>query len=393
MKRRHFLKNMTALGTTSLLVNQSLAETRFPGPPASTTGTRSSYENPQKTLYGQMQTHGLTPLQDLHGIITPSDLHFERHHSGIPDINPEQHYLYIHGLVDKPLKLSINDLKRFPSVSRICFIECAGNCQDYFKKGPETSLQQVAGMTSQSEWTGVRLSTLLRETGLRKNANWLLAEGEDAALLTRSIPVEKAMDDAIIAYAQNGEAIRPEQGYPLRLLLPGWEGSSCVKWLRRLEVGDQPWMTREETVKYTDPLKDGSVRQFSMIMDARSVITAPTYPHQIEKGWHEIRGLAWSGRGKIKKVEVSTDGGSHWLPTQLQGPVLSQAHTRFNIPWQWNGNETLLLSRATDDAGYTQPMVQTLIAARGIGSLRYHNNGVLGWRVKSDGRIYYEIVA
>ncbi|MGI9278614.1 MAG: sulfite dehydrogenase [Endozoicomonas sp.] len=393
MKRRHFLKSMTALGTTSLLTNSSLAETRYLGPPARTTGTRSSHENLQKTLYGQMQTHALTPLQDLHGIITPSDLHFERHHSGIPDINPEQHSLYIHGLVEKPLKLSVRDLKRFPSVSRICFIECAGNCQDYFKKGPETTLQQVAGMTSQSEWTGVKLSTLLRETGLRNNAQWILAEGGDAALLTRSLPVDKAMDDAIIAYAQNGEAIRPEQGYPLRLILPGWEGSSCVKWLRRLEVGDQPWMTREETVKYTDPLKDGSVRQFSFIMDTRSVITAPTYPRQIEKGWHEISGLAWSGRGAIKKVDISTDGGGHWIPAQLQQPVLSKAYTRFNVPWQWHGNETLLLSRATDEAGYTQPMVQDLINARGIGSLRYHNNGVLGWRVKTDGSIFYEIVA
>ncbi|WP_062267977.1 sulfite dehydrogenase [Endozoicomonas arenosclerae] len=393
MKRRHFLKSMTALGSTTLLATQSHGDIRYLGPPARTMGTRSIHEQLEKTLYGQMQTHALTPLQDLHGIITPSELHFERHHSGIPDISPEQHHLYIHGLVNKPLKLSLQDLKRFPSVSRTCFIECAGNCQDYFKKGPQTPLQQIAGMTSQSEWTGVKLATLLRETGLRKNAKWLLAEGGDAALVTRSIPVDKAMDDAIIAYAQNGEAIRPEQGYPLRLLLPGWEGSSCVKWIRRLEVGDQPWMTREETAKYTDPLKDGTIRQFSFIMDTRSVITTPTFPSQLEKGWHEIRGLAWSGRGKIKRVEVSTDGGGHWQPARLQEPVLSMAHTRFNIPWQWNGKETLLLSRATDENGYVQPTASELIHARGIGSLRYHNNGIMGWRVKSDGSVLYEIVA
>ncbi|UYM17639.1 molybdopterin-dependent oxidoreductase [Endozoicomonas euniceicola] len=262
-----------------------------------------------------------------------------------------------------------------------------------FKKPPETTAQQLAGLSSQSEWTGVLLSTLLREAGLRKNARWILAEGGDAALMTRSIPVEKAMDDAIVAYAQNGEAIRPQQGYPVRLLLPGFEGNSCVKWLRRLEVGDQPWMSREETAKYTDPMPDGTVRQFSFVMDARSVITSPTFPQQLEPGWHEIRGLAWSGRGSVSNVDISTDGGGRWQPAILHPPVLDKAQVRFTLPWQWDGKERLLLSRATDSTGYQQPMAAELIAARGMGSLIYHNNAIIGWRVKSDGSVYYDVVA
>lgn len=393
MKRRRFLQNLSALSSATLLASHASGAPRYLGPPSNTLGSRAPEEMLKKELYGQMQTHSLTPIQSLHGIITPSDLHFERHHSGIPAIKGDQHELIIHGMVERPLKFSLQDLKRFPSVSRICFIECAGNCQEYFKRGPQTTPQQISGQTSQSEWTGVLLSTLLREAGLKPKARWILAEGGDAALMTRSLTVEKAMDDAIIAYAQNGEAVRPEQGYPIRLLLPGWEGSSCVKWLRRLEVGDQPWMTREETAKYTDPLKDGTVRQFSMVMDAHSIITTPVFPGVLEKGWQEIRGLAWSGRGKIKSVEISTNGGGSWHKALLQEPQLSMAHTRFCLPWEWNGKETLLLSRATDDTGYTQPMTAELIKARGIGSLRYHNNGVIGWRVKQGGEVFYEVVA
>lgn len=390
--RRQLLK--TAALSTAAIAGAALARTpRYPGVPASNLGTRSEHEKLEKTVHGLMQTHADTPIHQLHGMLTPSDLHFERSHSGIPDINPEHYQLLIHGLVDKNLKFTLNELKRFPSVSKIAFVECAGNCQDYFKKGPETTPQQLAGQTSQSEWTGVALSTLLRETGIKPKARWILAEGGDAALMTRSVPVEKALDDAIICYAQNGEAIRPEQGYPVRLLLPGWEGSSCVKWLRRLELGDKPWMTREETAKYTDPLPDNTARQFSFVMDSHSVITSPTCPIQIEKGWHEIRGLAWSGRGAITSVEVSVNGGGHWQPAILHPPVLDKAHTRFSLPWQWNGKETLLLSRATDDTGYLQPEAKTLIKARGIGSLRYHNNAIIGWRVHHDGRITYDIVA
>ncbi|WP_461537021.1 sulfite dehydrogenase [Spongorhabdus nitratireducens] len=390
IKRRELLRQgVTATG--ALLAASALqANGRYMGPPVSVSGERAAEVNLKRQTLAL--THSFTPLQQLHGIITPSDLHFERHHSGVPDISEENYKLLLHGLVERPLKFTLAELKRFPAVSRICFIECAGNCQDYFSLSAETTAQRLAGQTSQSEWTGVALSTLLKEAGLRPGAKWLLMEGGDAALMTRSVTLEKAMDDAIIAYAQNGEPVRPSQGYPVRLVLPGWEGSSCVKWLRRIEVGDQPWMTREETAKYTDPLKDGTVRQFSCVMDARSIITSPTFPQQLEKGWHEIRGLAWSGRGRISKVEVSVDGGGSWEPAELQQPVLDKAYVRFRKMWQWDGKERLLLSRATDETGYIQPRVKQLIDIRGQGSLRYHNNGVIGWRVNPDGSIYYDPV-
>ena len=217
-----------------------------------------------------------TPHQDLMGIITPSDLHFERHHGGVPEIDPATYTLVIHGMVDRPMVFTLADLKRFPSVSRIHFLECSGNLGR--TAGPETTPGQLAGLTSTSEWTGVPLATLLKEVGVQAKAKWLLAEGTDAAVLTRSVPIEKALDDALVAYGQNGEAIRPEQGYPARLFLPGWEGNASVKWLRRIEVSDQPFMTREETSKYTEPFANGTSRMFSFRMDARSLITYPAFP-------------------------------------------------------------------------------------------------------------------
>jgi sulfane dehydrogenase subunit SoxC len=207
--------------------------------------------------------------------------------------------------------------------------------------------------------------------------------------MSRSVPVEKALDDAMIAYGQNGEAIRPEQGYPARLLLPGWEGNAQVKWIRRLEASDRPSMTREETSKYTDPLADGTARQFSLVMDAKSTITFPAYPFVLpEQGWWEIRGLAWSGRGRITRVDVSTDGGSTWVPAQLQGPVLPKCATRFRHVWNWEGGEAVLMSRATDETGYVQPDLETLIAARGPGT-SYHYNSIRPWRVEPDGRVFF----
>ena len=360
--------------------------TRVQGRPASTHGDRSAFESIARLpAYGVISG---TPMQALHGTITPADLHFERHHAGIPAIDPSQHTLMIHGLVERPLKLTMRDLLRFPAVSQTCFLECSGNLQ--IKAGAETSPQMLCGLTSQSEWTGVALSTILREVGVRPNAKWILAEGSDAALMTRSIPIEKALDDAILAYAQNGEAIRPAQGYPLRLLLPGWEGNTNVKWLRRLEVGDQSFMTREETSKYTEPILGDRARQFSFTMDARSVITAPTYPEQVSRGWNEIRGLAWSGRGRIARVEVSVDGGRKWEEARLVGPVLPKAHTRFALPWNWEGGEAELASRATDETGYVQPTRRQLIDARGRGSLPYHLNSIVSWLVESDGRVIYK---
>ncbi len=346
-------------------------------------GTRSTFE---KLVKKPSDISSRSPLQDFYGIITPSDLHFERHHAGVPVIDPTKHELLIHGLVDKPMIFTVADLKRFPSVSRIAFLECSGN----FRTGKETMTpQEICGLTSQSEWTGVKLSTLFREVGVKPNASWFLAEGSDAAVLTRSIPVKKGWDDALIAYAQNGEALRPEQGYPVRLFLPGWEGNTSVKWLRRLELSDQPFMTREETSKYTEPIKDGKFRQFSFDIDARSIITFPSYPKKIEKGWIEIRGISWSGRGKVVRVEVSTDAGKSWNSATLQDPILDKAHTAFRYLWHWNGDETEILSRITDETGYVQPTLKQLVDARGS-EIGYHFNPVTAWQIKADGNVLFK---
>ena len=358
---------------------------RVPGAGASKLGVRSPAEQPTRQPFAGVVS--MTPLQDLHGTITPADLHFERHHAGIPEISPEQYELLIHGMVERPMKFSLADLKRFPATTRICFLECSGNLNRFMKS--KITPQMLAGLTSQSEWTGVSLATLFREVGVRPKATWFLAEGADAALMTRSVPASKALDDAMIAYAQNGEAVRPAQGYPARLLLPGWEGNTSVKWLRRIELADRPFMTREETSKYTDPLKDGTARQFSFVMDARSIITFPAYPVTLEKGWVEIRGLAWSGRGRIARVDVSVDEGKTWTTAALQEPVLPKAHTRFRSLWQWDGKPTAIMSRAVDETGYVQPTLAALTAARGAGSLGYHLNPITAWHIGADGQLQY----
>ena len=360
--------------------------TKYQGSAASELGGRSPLETLARVPAYNIVS--LTPLEQLHGTITPADLHFERHHAGIPAIDPAQHRLIIHGMVEKPLKFSVADLKRFPAVTRTCFIECSGNMNTSATE--HATPQMLCGLTSQSEWTGVLLSTLLQEVGLKPKASWCLAEGSDAAVMTRSIPLEKLLEDAMVVYAQNGEALRPAQGYPMRLLLPGWEGNTHIKWLRRLELSDSPFMTREETAKYTDPLKNDTARQFSVVMDARSVITFPTYPAVIERGWHEIRGIAWSGRGKIKAVEVSVDGGKTWANARLQTPVLSRAHTRFGFSWNWEGGPAEIASRAIDETGYVQPNRQQLIDVRGPGSQPYHLNPVMHWLIERDGRVLYK---
>lgn len=352
-------------------------------------GERSPFEKPRRRPSGDNDV-SVAPLQDLHGIVTPADLHFERHHGGVPAIDPDRYRLLLHGMVERPTVFTLADLKRFPSRSRICFIECSGNgFKGYRNITREISPQDLDGLTSTSEWTGVALATLFREVGVDPRAKWFLAEGQDAAVMTRSIPMEKAWDDAMIAYAQNGEALRPEQGYPARLLLPGWEGNSQVKWIRRIEVSEGPFMTREETSRYTDPLPDCTARMFSFVMDAKSIITFPAYPVTLPgRGFWEITGLAWSGRGRITRVDVSTDGGRHWDRAALQEPVLPKCHTRFRYPWRWNGGEATLLSRATDETGYVQPSFEQLKAARGAGT-EYHFNFVLPWRVEPDGRVFF----
>jgi sulfane dehydrogenase subunit SoxC len=348
------------------------------GPSAS--GSPSTYERPERL---PSLTSSRTPLQDLYGTITPSALHFERHHAGVPDIDPSTYELLIHGMVDKEWVFSLKDLKRFPSVTRTCFIECSGN----FRQGKaEMTPQEICGLTSQSEWTGVMLSTLFREVGIKPKASWFLAEGGDAAVMTRSIPISKGWEDAMIVYAQNGEAIRPEQGYPARLLLPGWEGNTSIKWLRRIEVSDAPYMTREETSKYTEGIGGGKIRQFSFVMDARSIITFPAFPIQLEKGWVEIRGIAWSGRGKISRVEVSVDAGRSWVAADLQGPILDKGHTAFRYLWNWTGAETEIRSRAVDETGYVQPTYKALSDVRG-GNGGYHFNPITAWHVRKDGKV------
>ncbi|MCS6327149.1 MAG: sulfite dehydrogenase [Nitrospira sp.] len=357
--------------------------TRVPGRAPSLYGSRAPTETAQRLTTA---THSLTPHQVLHGIITPSALHFERHHNGVPAINPDRHRLLIHGLVDRPLILSMSDLMRFPSVTRTLFIECSGNSGKEWKGPVGKTVQETHGLMSTSEWTGVPLATVLAEAGIKPEAAWVLAEGSDATAMTRSLPLAEVLKDALLCYAQNGEALRPEQGYPLRLVIPGWEGNTCIKWLRRLKLGTAPFMTREETSRYTDLMPDGTARQFTFVMEAKSVITRPSGSQRIEPGFVEIRGLAWSGRGLVTRVEISTDGGVTWHPAQLQEPVLPQCHTRFRFGWSWNGKEAILQSRCTDETGYIQPTRVALVAARGFHS-SYHYNAIQGWKVSRDGQV------
>ncbi len=356
-------------------------------------GSRSRFENAMRHVNANTkvpleEAASWTPLHRTFGIVTPSSLHFERHHAGVPAIDPATHTLTIHGLVDRPLVFSVDELRQLPSVSRIHFLECSGNSMTEWRGGStESSVQRIHGLTSCSEWTGVPLSLLLRECGVKPEATWILAEGADACKLTRSIPMTKAMDDAFVAYAQNGEPLRPEQGYPIRLFLPGWEGNSNVKWLRRIKAMDRPAMTREETSKYTDLMADGTARQFTFVMEPKSIITRPSGGDKLAgPGRYEVTGIAWSGRGTIARVEITVDGGATWTPAELQTPVLPRAHTRFQSAWQWDGREALIASRCTDETGYTQPPLADLIAVRGVNSY-YHNNGIQMWKVAADGTI------
>lgn len=334
-----------------------------------------------------------TPLHALHGIVTPNGLAFERHHAGYIDIDPAGHRLMLHGMVERPLIFTLDDIMRFPSVSRLHFIECIANGGMEWRGAQMDGVQFTHGMIVCAEWTGVRLATLLAEAGVGAGAKWLLAEGADNALMTRSIPIEKALDDALVVYAQNGEMLRPEQGYPLRLLLPGFEGNMSIKWLRGLKLGDRPWFTREETARYTDLLPDGKARQFTWVNDAKSVITFPCPERGLKgRGYYEILGLAWSGRGKIARVDVSTDGGANWRRAILNPPVLLKCLTRFRIGWNWDGGTALPQNRAVDETGYVQPTLAQLRKARGESSV-YHNNSIQTWRVAPTGKVFNVQVA
>lgn len=364
-----------------------------PGVVAKPYGDPSEFENLQRRTVPWLTVDAassisMTPLQDLDGIITPSGVVFERYHGGIPNVNPDQHRLIIHGLVERPLVLTMDDLRRFPSVSQIRFIECPANGGMEWRGAQMEALQFTHGMLACCEWTGVKLSTLLEEVGVKPKGKWILAEGADAAGMSRSIPLDKALDDTIIAWGQNGEALRPEQGYPLRVLNPGWEGNTSVKWLRRLEIGDQPWHHREETSKYTDLMPDGRSRRFTWVMETNSVITSPCPENPLKQpGFLEIRGFAWSGRGRIKAVDVSLDGGVNWLRTELGELVIPKALTQFSLKTQWNGQPWLLQSRAIDETGYVQPTLKQLRDERGGWSI-YHKNSIHTWNVTETGDVY-----
>ena len=392
--RRRFLKATASLtGALAGCKRSSTEEEEGPrriGRPLRTYGERSEFEKSLRALpttkileVGQ----SYTPLAEIYGIITPSALHYERHHSGVPTIDPATHQLLIHGMVERPLIFTMDDLRRLPSVSRVCFIECAGNSHAGYGPRDAPTVQRSHGLVSCSEWTGVRLSLLLSEAGVQPGAKWILAEGADAAKMQRSIPLEKAMQDILVAYGQNGEALRPEQGFPLRLVIPGWEGNANVKWLRRLKVTDQPYMTRDETSKYTDSMPDGTARQFTFVMEAKSVVTFPSGGQKLAgAGFYEITGLAWSGRGRIDRVEVSTDGGSAWQDAGLSEPRLPAALTRFQLPWRWDGQEAIVQSRATDETGYVQPSHEALVAVRGA-HYEYHNNCIRPWKILANGSV------
>ena len=405
-KRRGFLKASLAVGTGvsgALTSNNASAQSNtfleidpwtktqgstFVNPPY---GLPSKYErevvrripNPPAIFL----TSSRTPIQNLHGIITPNGLHFERHHAGVPDINPDQHRLVVHGLVDRPMIFSMENIMRFPSESKIYFMECSGNSAAELKRSANNTAQQIHGLISCCEWTGVRVSTLLQECGIKPQATWVLAEGADGAAMTRSIPLSKMLDDAILAYAQNGEMLRAEQGYPLRLFLPSYEGNMSIKWLRRLKLGTEPWQTREETSAYTDLRENGKALQFTFKMEVKSVITQPSGMMKLKsKGFYEISGIAWSGNGKIRRVEVSTDAGKTWQEAMLQEPVMDKSLVRFRYPWVWDGAPAVLMSRAVDTSSDVQPTMEALIKTKSANTF-YHNNAIQPWRVAANGEV------
>ena len=404
--KRTFLKRGLALLTAGGLIARGAKEVVAAGPPDIPPWMKSpgvgfnEYGMPSKheskvtrtLIRSQPGTTGSgaarTPLEALDGMITPSGLHFERSHSGVPDIDPERHRVLVHGLVQRPLIFTIDALLRYPMVSRVHFMECSGNSQSLYQPTPPNlTVGQAHGLVSCSEWTGVPLRLLLDEAGVDRTAQWLLAEGADAAAMSRSIPMAKAMDDAMLALFQNGERLRPENGYPVRLFLPGWEGNMSVKWLRRLKVVPAPIMTKDETSRYTDLQGDGKSLMFTYPMEVKSVITLPSHGMTLKgAGLYQISGIAWSGGGTITKVEITTDGGKTWMDAPLGAPVLSRALTRFRVPWRWDGNATVLKSRATDDTGARQPEREKFIAEHGHNAI-FHYSAINAWSVATSGEV------
>jgi sulfane dehydrogenase subunit SoxC len=403
LSRRALLEGALIAGAAGSGLQSAMAEplavprwSTEPGAPFAPYGEPSHFEskvvrvgpptaNPATPGVGVVRT----PHHLLDGMMTPSGLHFERSHSGVPDIDPDQHRLVIHGLVKRPLIFTMEELSRYPRESRITFLECAGNSGAlYAPQAQPLNAQAIHGLLSCSEWTGVRLSSLLDEAGVDPAAKWVLAEGADGSGMSRSVPLAKAMDDALVCLYQNGEKVRPSNGYPLRLLLPGFEGNMNVKWLRRLKLVAAPVMTKDETSKYTILLQDGKAWQFVFPIEVKSFITHPSPGLLLNgPGYYELSGLAWSGRGRIRSVEVSADGGASWAPAVLNDPVLPKALTRFRAAWQWNGGPATLQSRATDDTGMVQPARAQFAAERGLRG-QYHYNAIASWRVDELGEVH-----
>jgi sulfane dehydrogenase subunit SoxC len=408
LHRRLFLSGGASLagaaGLALLTPNPAAAQppalpawTTTPGPPPDGYGERSRFEEAVQRTAGSLPGapgagSSRTPLEALEGIITPNALHFERHHNGVPAIDPAQHRLLIHGLVERPLLFDLDRLSRYPLVSAIRFVECSGNSGgNSGAEPPQQTAGGLHGLVSCADWTGVPLSVLLDEAGLMPEARWIVAEGADAAAMSRSVPLEKVQDDAVIALYQNGERLRPSNGYPMRLLLPGWEGNMSVKWLRRIQVTAEPAMTKDETSKYSDLGLDGRASLFTFPMEVKSVITSPSGGMTLPgPGLYQISGLAWSGAGRIRRVEISADGGASWAEAALTEPVLPKALTRFRLPWRFSGGPAVLMSRAVDETGAVQPTRAALIGERGA-NYRYHYHAIQSWRVTGEeaiGNVY-----
>jgi sulfane dehydrogenase subunit SoxC len=342
-------------------------------------------------------SHARTPHHLLEGTTTPNGLHFTINHGGIPTIDPDKHRLVIHGLVKRPLEFTLETLLRYPMISRVAFVECGGNSAPMFSPEPlQESVQALHGLASCAEWTGVKLSTLLEETGIDPRAKWFIAEGADSPHLSRSVPMKKALDDAMIVLYQNGERIMPGNGYPMRLLLPGYEGNMNVKFLRRIKLVEQPAMSMYEARTYSPILPNGKAYRFYFLQEVKSFITSPSHGQTLKgPGLYEISGIAYSGTGRIERVMVSADGGQSWAQAALQEPVLSKAFTRFRMPWRWNGGPATLQSRAWDEAGEVQPTRAEFVAARGelvkpapvLAFPNQHYNSITSWGVGSNGEV------
>jgi sulfane dehydrogenase subunit SoxC len=414
--RRDFIRNAFAAAAAATAGGAALAQAN---PVAADGGDPNILELPEHTKglgqavvtdgYGKpsryeinvqrRQSPGLTqttqasvsfaPLQSLFGIVTPSGLHFERHHQGWWDIDPSKHRLMVHGLVGKPMVFTMDEIMRLPSVSRFHFIECGANTGMEWGNVAVPTCQYTHGMLSCSEFTGVPLIRLLEMAGADlNNGKFVLAEGADGSSMTRTIPMSQITSgEVLVAYGQNGEMLRPENGYPLRLVVPGVQGVSWVKYLRRIEVGDKPWATKDEAIHYMDLMPDGTHRQYTNIQEVKSVVTTPSGGQVLlDKGFYNVSGLAWSGRGKVRRVDVSVDGGRNWRQARMEGPVLSKCLTRFNLDWVWDGKPALIQSRATDETGHVQATYRALRAVRGSRSI-YHNNAIQTWLVQENGEV------